>query len=70
MIRGITVKALERRFERIAAADRRLHEFVHYLHSKVDNAIARADGHVRQAIADRQAAIRVASEEIAQLEKF
>jgi RNase H-fold protein (predicted Holliday junction resolvase) len=66
-ITGTTVQSLRKRYERITSVDRRLHQLFQTLHDRIDAAVVRTDERVKQAIADRQVAIRVMTDEITEL---
>ena len=67
VIAGKTVGTLRRRYSRINPVDYTLHVIFSQLHRLIELRMEAADKAVSQAIADRQAMVRVALDEISEL---
>jgi hypothetical protein len=70
VIAGATVEGLKRKSQRIDRNIERLNRLGDWLQKRIDASVDKFIDARNQAIADRYATIRVASDEIAELEKL
>lgn len=70
LVRGYTVQNLQKRLDRLNSVDYKLHLLMEKIHDYVGSRYEKHSEAVKQAIADRYAAIRNAQDEILDLEKL